>query len=65
MLLGRPLTELHKSPAQKKIESEEADFLILPLNVSSNPVVQKGGRRNIMVLDEYIAAVLCGVLDTQ
>lgn len=57
--------ELHKSQAQRKIESEEADFLILPLNVSCNPVVHEGGRRNIMLLDDYIAPVLCGVLDTQ
>lgn len=57
--------ELHKSQAQRKIESEEADFLILALNVSCNPVVHEGGRRNIMLLDDYIAPVLCGVLDTQ
>lgn len=38
---------------------------MLPLNVRGNPVVHEGGRRNIMLLEDYIAAVLCGVLDTQ
>jgi len=64
MLLIPPLTKrLHKSQAQRKIESGEADFLMLPLNVRGNPVVHEGGRRNIMLLEDYIA--LCGVLDTQ
>lgn len=38
---------------------------MLPLNVRGNPVVHEGGRRNIMLHEDYIAAVLCGVLDTQ
>lgn len=38
---------------------------MLPLNVRGNPVVHEGGRRNIMLLEDYIAAALCGVLDTQ
>lgn len=49
--------ERHKSPAQKKIESEAAEFLILLLNVRRNPAVHTGGGGNSAV-DEYIAVVL-------
>lgn len=38
---------------------------MLPLNVRGNPAVHEGGRRYIMLHEDCIAAVLCGVLDTQ